>query len=111
MAVLTVALASSAGFVASAPTVLDVVTVLCDDSYPDGGYPVDLATLLPGRTIRDVDPQACVDGFVFQWDAANSKLLAYYADLSESADGPLIVLPNTDSSLDGKTVKLKVWSV
>ena len=109
MATFTIAIASSTGFVASAPTVLDIVSVTCDNSYPDGGYEVDLATLLPGRTILDVDPKG-VSGFVFQWDSAASNLIAYYADYNAGADGALIQLPDTDNSLDALVVTLKVWS-
>ena len=110
MAVFAVTLVSTTGLVPSAPVVMDVVTVLCDATYISNGYVVDLATLLPGRTILDVDPQACVDGFVFEWITATSKLKAYYADYDAVSDGALIELPGSDSSLDGKTVRLKVWS-
>jgi hypothetical protein len=33
--------------------------------------------------------------YVLQWDKANQKVLAYYGDNNNAADGPLIAVPDT----------------
>lgn len=34
-------------------------------------------------------------GYVFRYDRANEKLLAYYGDNNNTSDGPLIAVPDT----------------
>lgn len=62
-----------------------------DSSYPTGGETVDVA--LNSRFSR-VNAQP-TSGYVFQFDPATQKLLAYYGDNNNAADGPLIQVPDT----------------
>lgn len=70
-----------------------------DSSYPTGGEAIDISA---NERLAFVGAQP-TSGYVFQWDAANQKLLAYYGDNNNAADGPLIEVPNTTdlSSLTG----------
>lgn len=66
-------------------------TIALDSSYPTGGEAVDF-----GNNERmDFVVTAPSGGYVGLWDAANQKLLQYYGDNNNAADGPLIEAPNT----------------
>ena len=66
-------------------------TIALDASYPTGGEAVDV-----GSNER-IEHLAAVStaGYVFSWDKANQKLVAWYSDNNNAADGPLIEVPNT----------------
>lgn len=69
-------------------------TVAFDSSYPTGGESITpnalgFGTILMGGALGNYL------GYGFQWDNANSKLLAYYSDYDAGADGPLIQVPDT----------------
>jgi hypothetical protein len=82
-------------------------TVGFDDSYPTGGEvftPAGVGFVAFDRV--DVAPK---NGYVFQFDYTNNKILAYYGDYSESSDGPLVQVANT-ADLSGVTgVELTVY--
>lgn len=72
---------------------LQVGTLAFDDSYPTGGEPVDFGFT---PTIVLLQPAS---GYVFEYDADNGQVLAYYADYDATADGALIQVANaTDLS-------------
>lgn len=84
-----------------------VASVAFDSSYPTGGESVTPAKLGLGK-IEFLIAQP-TSGYVFQWDNANSKLLAYYADYDAVADGALIQVPDT-TDLSGLTaIKVLVF--
>ncbi len=108
MATLTITLADGAGGKPSAPTFNSVVNVLCDNSYPAGGYPVGAAALLPtGATIlggycEDTD----LTGYKFEYDRVNDKLACFE---SKGAVGAMTELA-TATALDGKNVRITIVS-
>ena len=69
-------------------------TIAFDSTYPSGGEAIDL-----GSNER-VDFMFCnaSGGYVPVWDAANQKLLLYYGDNNNAADGPLIENATADVS-------------
>jgi len=70
-------------------------TLAFDASYPTGGEPLTPATLGLGVIhFLIAEPNS---GYVFTYDYANQKLLAYYADYDAVADGPLIQFPDATS--------------
>ncbi len=101
----TVAQAAYDGAKPLAPSFIDRLTVTADDSYPaaTGGYPIDLSTELPGKTVVAVIPVMSSDGYLGWWDAQNGKLKFYYFNY-DAADGPAIEVVNaadlTDVTLD-----------
>ena len=70
---------------------LYLLSIAFDSSYPTGGEALDGTG---NETFLHVQAQA-TSGYVFQWDPANQKLLAYYADNDAGADSALIQVPNT----------------
>lgn len=70
---------------------LIVGTIALDSSYPTGGESLDLAS----NDRVDYLFASPKSGYSFDWDAANQKLVARYADYDAVADGPLIEVPNT----------------
>lgn len=72
---------------------MHVVTIALDSSYPTGGEALTAAQV--GLTRIDHAILGTEDGFVFRWDQANSKIMAYYADYDAVADGALIEVPDT----------------
>lgn len=66
-------------------------TIDFDSSYPTGGEAIDATA----NERLDVLIASSKSGYVFSWDAANQKLLAYYADYDAVADGALIQVPDT----------------
>lgn len=67
-------------------------TIAFDSSYPTGGEAVTSNALGLGTILMAFSP-GTTSGYVFQWDNANNKLLAYYGDNNNAADGPLIEVP------------------
>ena len=80
-------------------------TISLDSSYPTGGEAIDNT----GNERYDYVLCQPKSGYVFQWDAANQKLLAYYADNNNASDGPLIQVPDTTdlSAITG----IQTWAV
>jgi hypothetical protein len=69
-------------------------SIAFDSSYPTGGETVTGIPFTP-----DVFLASPTSGYVFEYDATNNKLLAYYADYDAVADGALIqVADETDLS-------------
>lgn len=71
----------------------EIVDLAFDASYPTGGEALTAATL--GFATIDfvlVEPAA---GYSFEYDHANSKVIARYGDLNAAGDGPLIQIPDT----------------
>lgn len=102
MALGTTTLITSAGGDAG-QTYCDRFTVVLDNAYPTGGY-TGLAAKIKAATNRNPTIVGVIsqgsDGYVFTWDYANSKLMAFYSNDDGGADGALIQVPNnTDLSL------------
>jgi len=104
----TATLQQTIGFDPTAPYPVDVIGVLADNAYPVGGYEIDLATLLPNRTVRSVVPSA-LGGFLPVWDSANSKLMFFQANYVAQGNGPLIEVPD-QGDLTDVTAQLTVFS-
>lgn len=79
-----------------------------DATYPAGGEAITANSVGMG-TIIGVIPMGNPGGAVYAWDAANSKLLAFYADYNAAQDGLLIDIAVGDTAiLDGVVVPLMV---
>ncbi|WP_457556326.1 hypothetical protein [Candidatus Pyrohabitans sp.] len=74
-----------------------IAEIAFDTSYPAGGEPLTASDL--GLTKIDhisIEPKS---GYIFEYDYANSKVKAYYADYAAASAGPLIEVPDlTDLS-------------
>lgn len=81
-----------------------VGTIAFDSSYPTAGESVSLP-FTPDFVIAE--PTA---GYVFSWDYANKKLLAYYYDYDGVADGVAIQVAN-ETDLSAVTVRLLALKV
>lgn len=70
-----------------------IVDIALDASYPTGGESITAGTF----GLATVDFVLCEPsaGYTFEYDHANSKLLAYYSDNNNASDGPAIQVPNT----------------
>ena len=66
---------------------LAIVQVDFDDSYPTGGESFDATAYITNPVAVIVLPQS---GYVFEYDASNKKIKAYYADYDANSDGALI---------------------
>jgi hypothetical protein len=66
-------------------------TIALDASYPSGGEALDVSS----NERLDIVIAGPNSGYVFEWDAANQKLKAMYADYSNGSDGVLIEVPDT----------------
>lgn len=69
-------------------------TITMDSTYPSGGEAID-APGDKGYHHLLVTPGG---GYVGVWDRVNQKILAYYGDNNNAADGPLIESATTDLS-------------
>lgn len=70
-----------------------IVDLAFDDSYPTGGEALTPATLgLSDVVFALVEPAA---GYSFEYDHANDKVIARYADYNAAGDGALIQVPDT----------------
>lgn len=68
-------------------------TIAFDASYPTGGEALAANLLNLGSVVWAwVAPTS---GYVFEWDYANLKVIAYYSDNDAVADGALIQVPAT----------------
>lgn len=76
-------------------TKLVFATVTFDSSYASGGYAI-AASDLGLDEILSVGAFAN-GGYVPEWDGANSKLKAMYADYDAAGDGVLIEAPSSGS--------------
>lgn len=81
---------------------LQIGTLAFDTSYPTGGEAVDFGF---SPTIVLLQPAS---GYVFEYDAGNGKVLAYYADYDAGADGALIQVANTTDLSSVSTVYLAI---
>jgi hypothetical protein len=84
-------------------------TFALDSSYPTGGEAVTAASLGLVR-IDDVIAMPR-NGYVFQWDAANSKLLAYHGDSDGIADGPGVQVPDTTNLATVTGIRARITGV
>jgi hypothetical protein len=73
---------------------LYVGTIAFDATYPSGGEAIDLG----GNETVEIMLCAPSGGYVYLWDKANQKLLVYYGDNNNAADGPLIENATADIS-------------
>jgi hypothetical protein len=71
-----------------------ITNVTFDSSYPTGGEAVTVADF--GFT-HDILHLNCAPGggIVFEFDDTNTKILAFWGDNNNAADGPLVEVPNT----------------
>lgn len=70
-----------------------IADVAFDSSYPTGGEPLTAANLgLNTLEFVLVEPAG---GYAFEYDHANAKIIARYADYDAVADGALIQVPDT----------------
>ncbi len=70
-----------------------------DATYPAGGEAAT-ANQLGMTTVSAVIPVSSnTAGYVYNWDAANSKLLAYYGNYDSTADGALIDIAAGDTAV------------
>jgi hypothetical protein len=74
-----------------------LVTLAFDSSYPTGGEALPTGTTTAKFGLSKVDfviiPTSA--GYTFAYDYTNDKILAYYGDNNNAADGPAIEVPNT----------------
>lgn len=70
-------------------------TAAFDASYPTGGESLSGLAAACGLSLINDAKFFPHEGFVFEWDSANAKVLAYYGDNNNAADGALIQVPNT----------------
>lgn len=71
-----------------------IVSIAFDNSYPTNGEAVTFADLGVADT---PDVVLCISGhkgYVFDYDAANQKMLVYYGDNNNASDGPLVEVAN-----------------
>lgn len=61
-----------------------------DNSYPAGGYPLDLSARLPNLTGVFVEPKG---GYLMQYDYTNKKLQVFYFNYPGAAAGAAIEVP------------------
>lgn len=70
-------------------------SVAFDNSYPTGGEPLTFADL----GFQDAPDFVIVvgghKGYTFDYDATNQKMLVYWGDNNNAADGPAVEVPNT----------------
>lgn len=91
----------------STPLFAQEVNVLCDDSYPAGGWELGLASFLPsGAAVvaAFVDDHIELTGYQFVYDRANDKLKVFEC---ATAGNPLQELA-TATALDAKNIRLIV---
>lgn len=78
-----------------------------DSSYPTGGEACDLSQYFKGDPLGAIfAPKA---GYVFEYDATNKKVKAYYADYDAAADGALIEVANTTNLSAVTGVPFIIW--
>lgn len=80
-------------------------TIVPDDSWLAAGEVVDFSG---NERIDHLVVTGGGAGYVFQWDAAGQKLLAYYADYDAVADGALVAVPDA-TDLDALTLTFVAW--
>lgn len=85
-----------------------ITAVTLDNSYPTGGEAITANQLGLG-TVEAAAVMGTPSGFGFEFDVANMKLKAYYADYDAVADGALIQVPNGSAVLDTIVVPLIAW--
>jgi hypothetical protein len=84
-------------------------TITWDAAYPTGGEAFSLAALgLDDVLWAWVGP---TDGFVFEYDYVNDKVLAWYQDSDAVADSALIQLADTSAALNAKVTRFLLVGV
>jgi hypothetical protein len=68
-------------------------SVAFDASYPTGGEPMDMSKVFPTELHLVLFEAAY--GFVFKYEYANKKVVAYYYDYNAANDGQAIQVPDT----------------
>ena len=76
------------------------VDIAFDSSYPTNGEALTASDL--GLSVVDLVIPSPKSGYVFEYDYANSKIKAYYADYDAASDGALIEVANA-TDLSGVT--------
>lgn len=84
-----------------------VVNATLDNSYATGGYAIATGNI-------DMTPEHIVfsavslssGGYVGRVDVATKKLVVYYGDNNNAADGPLIEVANGASAQNGEVLQL-----
>lgn len=71
----------------------EIVDITPDSSWLAAGEALTVAQL--GFQSIDFILFESAGGYVFKYDRANAKLLAYYGDNNNAADGALIAVPDT----------------
>lgn len=83
-----------------------IVAITADTDYPTGGWAITPANVkLNAITHIAAEP---VGGYVFEYNDATAKLMAYWGDNNNAADGPLIEIPAGDNGVDTKVIKCYV---
>lgn len=104
--------------VKQAPIFVDHLAFAGDGAYPTGGT-ADFEGLFqaaleaagrssPGREILSIS-QVDASGYVLRYDKANDKLMVFYGDNNNAADGPLIEVPNA-TDLSAQAFRVIVYS-
>lgn len=87
---------------------LRIVDITLDNSYPSpGGWAVTPGNVGFGANgqILDAD-DALKDGYLLQWDGANSKLKVHQGDNTNAAAAPAVELGNGSAVMNGKVVRM-----
>ena len=75
---------------------MTITTVDFDSSYPTGGLALTAAQLGFSDNAANLTVFALMrNGYQFQYDGANAKLLAYQGDNANASPGPAIQVANT----------------
>lgn len=83
-----------------------VKDITFDNSYATGGESLTASDLgLANITFLKAENKL---GYVVTYDYANQKLMAFYGDNNNAADGPLVEVPN---ATDLSTLVCKVYAI
>jgi len=84
-------------------------TIALDSSYPTGGESITAASL--GLVRIDDMIIGNKSGYSFEWDATNSKLLAYQGDNTNAAAAPAVQVPDTTNLSTVTGIRARVTGV
>jgi hypothetical protein len=76
-----------------------VGTIVASGNYvnPNGDTPSPLLSAIPGARLAKNPKEVIIQGiagYIYRWVAATGKILVFFADNNNAADGPLIEIPN-----------------
>ena len=75
---------------------MEIGTIAMDSSYRTGGEDITFPSFETNPVVVLIESE---DGYIFKYDRANGKVMAYYADYDAASDGALIQVGNaTDLS-------------